>query len=135
MNGNISDLIRQARSERPLPAPTEDGEPPAEEYQCYSKLRGPRQVAFMLELRQAGGDSSGFDYGLLGRSTFDRSAGVTLYFAGGTVTIRGKQLRPLFEGILSHRVVWVAVAPDPAAVARDPEATVVTAIEIEVGGA
>ncbi|QJW95418.1 hypothetical protein [Frigoriglobus tundricola] len=130
MSGNISDLIRQARSDRPTAAEEAEGE--AEEHLCYSKLRGTRAVAFMLELRLAAGDSSGFDYGLLGRCTFDRSAGVTLYFAGGTVTIRGKNLRPVFEGILTHRVAWVAVAVEPATVARDPEATVVTAIEVEV---
>ncbi|QJX01074.1 hypothetical protein [Frigoriglobus tundricola] len=129
MSGNISELIRQSRSERPAPAEVAEAE--AEDHPCYAKLRGLRSVAFMIELRSAAGDSDGFDYGLLARCTFDRSAGVTLYFPGATVTIRGKNLRPLFEGILTHRVLWVAVPPSPETIARDPEATVVTAIEVE----
>ena len=133
MSGTISELIRQSRAERPAPDPAAE-EMEAEEHLCYSKLRGPQSVAFMLELRAAAGDSNGFDYGLLSRCTFNRSDGVTLYFAGATVTIHGKNLRPLFEGILTHRVLWVAVAAEPEKVARDPDATVVTAIEVEVGG-
>jgi hypothetical protein len=133
MSGNISELIRQARVEKPVPAQEADDDA-AEDYLCYSRLRGIRSVAFMLEMRMVNGDSEGFDYGLLNRCRFDRSEGLTLYFAGGTVTIRGKNLRPLFEGILTHRVTWVAIAAAPDVVSRDPEATVVTAIEVEVGG-
>jgi hypothetical protein len=132
MVGNISELLRKSRDERPAAA--EDADEGTEEHLCYAKLRGLHAVAFMLELRTGAGDSDGFDYGLLGRCKFDRSEGVTLFFAGGTVTIRGKNLRPLFDGILTHRVYWVAVAAEPEMVARDPEATVVTAIEIEVSG-
>jgi hypothetical protein len=132
MGGNISELLRKSRDE--LPTAAEDADEGTEEHLCYAKLRGLHAVSFMLELRMAAGDSDGFDYGLLSRCTFDRSAGLTLFFASGTVTIRGKNLRPLFEGILTHRVSWVAVAADPATVSRDPEATVVTAIEVEVGG-
>ena len=130
MTGNISELIRQSRNERP--GPSEEAADEIESHSCYAKLRGQRSVAFMLELRKAAGDCEGFDYGLLSRCTFDRSAGVTLFFAGGTVTIRGKNLRPLFEGVLMHRVMWVAVAAEPEKVAHDPEATVVTGIEVEV---
>jgi hypothetical protein len=131
MGGNISEMIRQSRSERSVPTEEADREE-AEDFLCYAKLRGMRAVAFMLELRTIAGDSDGFDYGLLSRCTFDRSVGLTLYFAGGTVTISGKNLRPLFEGILTHRVLWVAVAMDMATASRDPEATVVTAIEIDL---
>ncbi|OWK38934.1 hypothetical protein [Fimbriiglobus ruber] len=134
MNGSISDLVRQARGEKPSPAPAapaKEAEEPPEEHACYAKLRGARQIAFMLELRLTGGDSDSFDYGLLGRCTFNRSEGVTLFFATGTVTICGKNLRPLFEAILAHRVAWVAVAEEPSAVSRDPEATVVTTIGVD----
>ena len=139
-NNSISDLLRRARGE------SKPGQPPLaansnaveleelpEEYVCYAKLRGPQQLAFMLELRLSSGDSDSWDYSLLSRATHNRSAGITLFFSGGKVVIAGKNLRPLFEGIQDHRVTWVAVAANPKEASRDPEATVVTVIEVEAG--
>jgi hypothetical protein len=135
MSGNsLTDIVRQSRGERPAVPPVDPaGEEGEEEFPCYAKLRGLRSVAFMLELRFSDGDGESIDYGLLGRVRFKASSGLVLEFANGPVVIRGKNLRPLYEGISAHRVTWVAVAITPARAARDPEATVVTAIEVEAG--
>ena len=135
---NLAEILRQARGEGPPAA--QQADPPAaggdgtDEFRCYAALRGPRQVAFMLELRFADGNGDAFDYGMLGRARFDPSAGLVLQFGTGLVTITGKNLRPLFEAVLTHRVAWVAEADDPAAAARDPDACVVTAIEVAAAG-
>lgn len=132
-SGNISELIRQSRERPVFVPPAAEVEPveAADEMPCYARLRGARQVAFMLEFRAADGNSDALDYGLLDRVRLDPSAGLILQFHGVTATIRGRRLRPLFEGILSHRVTWIEVPADPEAVSRDPDATVVTAIDIE----
>jgi hypothetical protein len=132
-NGMLSDLIRQSREApgRVPPAPVGEAAEGADELPCFARLRGARQVAFMLELRGADGNSEALDYGLLARARFDPSAGLVLHFHGVTATVRGRKLRPLYEAILAHRVTWVEVAANPDTVARDPDATVVTAIEVE----
>lgn len=130
MSGSIAEIIERTRQ---AAAPLVELEEAPEELPCYAKLRGPRQVAFMVEFRTEGGDAEAFDYGLLGRVSFDRSAGITLRFGNGEVAIAGRHLRPLFEAIVAHRVTWVAVAADPGKAAKDPNATVVTAITMEAG--
>ena len=138
MSVSMAELVRQSRNETPSPAskePVAEATDAVDEYVSYAKLRGPRQAAFMVEFRTAAGDSEAFDYGLLARCVFDRSAGLTLLFAAGKVVIRGKNLRPLFDAILAHRVLWVAVVDPPIGSAiRDPDATVVTGIEIDAAG-
>ena len=126
----FAETIRETRDEMSPVTPPEEIEG-VEEDRCYAKLRGPRQAALMLEVRFADGNGEAFDYGLLGRVRFDPSDGLVLGFAAGTVTIRGKNLRPVFDGIVSHRVTWVGEAPHPETAARDPEASVVTKIEVE----
>jgi hypothetical protein len=135
-NISMAELIRPSRTE---PAPTkgtteplQHPEEPADEYPCYAKLRGPRQVAFMLELRFETGDSDAFDYGLLGRVRHNLSSGLKLEFANAIVSISGKNLRELKEALLMHRVPWIGLTNDPGQVAAtDPGATIVTAISID----
>lgn len=128
MSGSIAEMIERTRQ---AAAPLVELEEAPEELPCYAKLRGPRQVAFMVEFRTEAGDAEAFDYGLLGRASFDRSAGITLRFGNGSVLVAGRHLRPLFEAVVAHRVTWVAVAGDAGRAARDPDATVVTAITVE----
>ncbi len=134
MSASIADILQRSRAgsaptsphiEPPEPEDTED------EFPCYGRLRGPRQAAFMLELRRATGDGEAFDYGLLGRVRFDPSAGLALHFANGVVTVRGRNLRPVFEAALTRRLLWVREAAEPGRAGGDPDATVVTAIAVE----
>lgn len=135
MNASIADILQRARAGQALaePAGERAAEDAEDEFPCYGRLRGVRQAAFMLELRLATGDADAFDYGLLGRVRLDPSAGLMLWFANGTVTVRGRNLRPVFEAALARRLAWVREADEPARVGRDPGATVVTAIEVETG--
>jgi hypothetical protein len=135
-NINMAELIRSSRSEstptKNVVEPLHPAEEPADEYPCFARLRGARQVAFMLELRFETGDSDAFDYGLLGRIKHNLSTGLKLEFANAIVSISGKNLQPLKEALLLHRVPWIGLTNDPGQVAaRDPEATIVTAIAID----
>ena len=132
MSASITDILQRSRGERPPLEADESGDD-EDEFPCYGKLRGARQVAFMLELRLANGDGEAFDYGLLGRVRFDPSAGLTLHFANGVVTLAGKNLRPVFEAALTRRLTWVREANEPGRVGGDPGATVITKISLEFG--
>ena len=102
-----------------------------EEYRAYAKLRSPRQTAFMLELRFASGESQALAYSYLSRTRFDSTAGMMLHFAGVTVVVTGRKLRPLYESVLLHRVTWIqAMDSHQLEEIRDPEETLVTGIGI-----
>ncbi len=103
---------------------------------AFGWLRGPRERAVMLELRKRDGNSIALSYALLERAEFDPSIGITLFFMGQGIVIRGRNLnqevRPsvrLYEGILRHRVTWLRETHDRPVASDGPE-TVVSAIEV-----
>lgn len=81
---------------------------------CFGWLRGQRERAAMIELRKRDGNILAVGYGWLEKIAFDPSDGITLYLAGQTIRIAGRNLnveiRPgvrLFEGMTRHRIPWL----------------------------
>lgn len=84
---------------------------------CFGWLRGARDRSLMLELRRKTGNVTALGYAWLHRIDFDPSEGITLWFAGQKVVLRGQNLnaevRPtvrLLDGIVRHRVTWIQEA-------------------------
>lgn len=101
---------------------------------AYALARGVRPVA-MLELRRVTGNVVAFDYGWLGRAEFNPSLGILLRFDRAEVRLSGRHLRPLFDGVVRKRVLWVQEAEPLAAAEQPAEQTVVTAITVSEPGA
>lgn len=96
---------------------------------AYALARGVRPVA-MLELRRVTGNVVALDYGWLSRAEFDPSRGVELRFERTVVRLAGQHLRPLFDGLVRKRVLWVQEAEPLAAADRPAGETVVTAVVV-----
>lgn len=91
----------------------------AEDYGCFSFLRGVGERAPMLELRRRSGDILAISYAWLEEMEFSPSSGIVLRLPGRKVRIIGRGLnaetRPrvrLFEGLTRHRVTWVKETDD-----------------------
>lgn len=96
---------------------------------CFGWLRGARERSLMLELRRKTGNVTALGYAWLHRIDFDPSVGITLWFAGQKVVLRGQNLnaevRPtvrLLDGLTRHRVPWIREASQ-AEVMEAPEGT------------
>jgi hypothetical protein len=102
---------------------------------AYGWLRGARDRAIMLELRQKTGNIRAVSYHAIFRVDFDSSEGITLFHGREIIKIRGRNLKPelgarsLFEGIVRQRVHWVQEANQSAAIQADKNAVVIEAIE------
>ncbi len=99
---------------------------------AFSVVSADRHRKVMLELRLLGGNSKALAYSYLVAITFDPSHGIQMDFSGYTVTITGRNLRPLFDGLVSQRVAVVRETDSLQAEATAaPEAAIVTGIEIK----
>lgn len=101
---------------------------------CFGWLRGLRERAVMLELRKKSGAVMAIGYAWLERVEFEPAEGITLYTAGRTIKIKGRNLGgtaaampSLFSGLTRHRVPWVAESERGVELAGG-KATVVEAI-------
>jgi hypothetical protein len=112
---------------------TEDGlefepETPSD---AFSLVSADRHRKVMLELRMLDGNSKALAYSYLVAVDFDPSEGIRMDFSGYTVAIHGRNMRPLFDGLVSQRVAVVremdAIQAEATAA---PGAAIVTAIEI-----
>jgi hypothetical protein len=63
--------------------------------------------AVMLDLRGHNGTSYALPYAALGAVGFDPSGGITLEFTHHKVNVRGRNLRPIYDRILEHRVTFI----------------------------
>lgn len=71
---------------------------------------------FMIDLLPVGGSRHAFPYAQLLRVHYEPGAGIELFFATHNVTIRGRSLDPLYEGIIAQavgQVVAVGERHDP----------------------
>ncbi|MFO0835808.1 MAG: hypothetical protein U0638_12615 [Phycisphaerales bacterium] len=109
----------------------------AEDYACFGWLRGVRERALMLELRKLDGRVMAVGYAWLERVAYEPETGITLLLPGITVKIRGSGLNTslpsgvrLLDGILRHRVPWIAES-GRAAVLREPRVVAVEGVEWE----
>jgi hypothetical protein len=103
----------------------------------FGCLRGVRERAVMLQLRLRAGGVVALGYAWMQSVEFDASKGITLRFAGKTVTVRGRNLnaetRPnvrLVDELCCHRVAWIQEADEPAALKADHHAVVIEHIEV-----
>lgn len=87
-----------------------------DDHQSFGVVRGIRERAVMLELRQKDGSILALHYSWLERAEFDPSTGITLTFGGHTVKLTGRNLNGhgdtepqvrLFASLVRHRVAWV----------------------------
>lgn len=81
---------------------------------AFGWLRGVKDRAIMLELRNRDGHIIAFNYSWLERAEYDPTTGIILRFGRHEVRITGtnldKEIRPqvqLFSGIVRHRIPWV----------------------------
>jgi hypothetical protein len=126
----------QLRQEAAAPAADDAGEGAELEreadYPAYSILSADRQRKVMVEFRRKNGNAKALAYSYLVALDFDPSEGIAMDFSGYTVKIAGRNLRPLFEGVVAQRVAVVREMDELQAEANLPQdATVVTKIEIK----
>lgn len=107
-----------------------------DDFGAFGWLRGIRDRAVMLELRQKTGNILAIGYAWLERIEFNPSEGITLYTAGRTIRIQGRNLnaetRPhvrLFQGLTRHRVPWIQEA-DASALVNPGDGTVIESISV-----
>ena len=85
----------------------------------------------MVTFRLLGGNAKALAYSYMVAADFDPSEGIKLDFSGYTVQITGRNLRPVFDGLVAQRV---AVVREMDALQADAnlgdKATVVTGIKI-----
>ncbi len=110
-------------------APAEEAGP-TEEYQAL----GVSEIfseAVMVELRLRGGERVGLPYPWLGQVRF-RPPAITLSFTTGVeVTIRGRNLGPVFSALLRHQAVFIREADAPTSLLVRGAAPLVESIEVE----
>jgi hypothetical protein len=125
--------LRGGPKPNPLEPISEPVLPEAEEVagDSFSTLSADRIHKVALELRFLTGDATAFPYSYLVRSDLMRSEGIILDFAGTEVRITGRNLRPLFSGLVAQRVAFVEEQDELYAEANgQPNSTVVTAITV-----
>ena len=135
MNDSVLARFTGKRSDESLAAGMADTEE-LDDFVSFGFLRGTRDRALMLELRKKDGSVEALGYAWLERAHFDPSDGITLYVAGRTVRIKGRDLnaevRPnvrLFLGILRHRVSWIQEADNATVMESQGKGILVEAIE------
>ena len=104
----------------------------------FAILRGVRDHARFLELRKKDGSAVAIGYSWLERIEYDGGHIITLRFTNQVVRIRGRNLNAelrsnvrLLDGLLRHRVPWIAEANEPRLMAADKRALVIEEIELE----
>lgn len=100
--------------------------------------RGLRDRCLMLELRRKSGNVLLLGYAWLHRIEFDPSEGITLWFGGQRVMLRGRnlgaELRPnvsLLDGLARHRVPWIQESGQADAMEATPDACIIESIDWE----
>jgi len=93
----------------PLDATPVEDEPEVDDCGSYGFLRGRHEKAIHLEFRRKKGTWPAPGYSWLLKPVYDPDGAITLLYASGDrVDIRGRNLRPVFDRILSHQVLWIA---------------------------
>jgi hypothetical protein len=99
---------------------------------AFSLVSADRQHKAMVEFRFLTGNTKALAYAYLAALDYDPSEGITMDFGGYEVHLRGRNLRPLFDGLVAQRVAWVQEMDDfQSQVHQAESATVVTRIEVK----
>jgi len=128
--------LAELREGQPAPTPAEAAEEPeiAEERRqpCFSVVSADRQRKLMVEFRLITGNSKARAYSYLVAADFVPGEGIVLDFSADKVTIKGRNLRPLYDALVAQRVAVVRELDELHVKASGigEKATVVTEIEI-----
>jgi hypothetical protein len=102
------------------------------ETEAYSMISADRQRKIMVEFRFLNGNRKARAYSYLVGIDFNPSEGIIVDFSGETVAISGRNLLPLYDGLVSQRIWSVREMDELQAEASRPrDATVITKIEIK----
>src|ERR1700679_2545311 len=94
--------LRKGREDPDAPEEAEELElEPVEENRAFSILSADRQHKLMVEFRLLGGNAKALAYSYLVAADFDPTVGIRLDFSGYTVAITGRNLRGLFDALVS----------------------------------
>ncbi len=105
----------------PLAEPTDVLEP-------YAVARRDDPAPAMLDFRGSNGTSFALPYQQLHAIAFDPVAGIRMEFQEHKIVVRGRNLRPVYDHLLSHRVTFLQEQDFDAA----PEsATFIDSINVE----
>ena len=86
--------------------------------------------AIELDLVLRNGDHWGFPYSYKPAMHFDRSEGITIYYSSHKVTIKGRNLLPIYKALVAHNAREIR-EQDTEFDDLPERATVVTSIRIE----
>jgi hypothetical protein len=92
-------------------------------------MPGPPGRSFHIDFEKAGNHTA-FTYEHLIWMSFNLSVGIILHFASHKVTLKGKNLLELYEGLLLHEVSHVCEQPAKRALAEEDDLPVVNKIDI-----
>ena len=119
----------EGKDAAPLTAADEPGDEPGKD--PFSVLSADRMQKVMCEFRLKTGNAVALAYSYLVKAEFDPSSGIDLDFSAHKVRLTGKNLAPVFAGLVTQRVAVVTEMDDLYAEAElGPDATVVTGIEV-----
>jgi hypothetical protein len=125
--------LRQGREETASPDQADGLEfEPEDTGGAFSILSADRQHKLMVVFRLLNGNAKALAYSFLVAAGFNPSKGIQLDFSGYEVTITGRNLGSLFDGLAAQRVAVVRQMDEIQAEATAaPEAAIVTGIEIK----
>jgi hypothetical protein len=111
-------------------ADSESEEQEETNYRAYGANRTGRQV-LMLDVRTLTGERLALSYSYLNSIFFDASGILVLSFGSHNIRIKGRNLAPVYEGLLNHAVRYVR--QENPEIERDaPESeTFISLIEID----
>ncbi|MGE3424817.1 MAG: hypothetical protein AB7N24_22445 [Dehalococcoidia bacterium] len=104
---------------------------------CFGFLRGVGDRAISLELRKLSGHVLAVSYAYILRFEYRPEEGITLCLPDRSIRIRGSRLNTeirsvrLLDGLIRHRVPWLAEVPRNQALAAGEDQVVIEAIEWE----
>jgi hypothetical protein len=124
--------LRQRKSEPPAPENVDGLEiEPEESSGAFSVISADRQQKLMIDFRRLNGNRKALAYSYLVACDFDPSEAIKLDFSGYAVTITGRNMGPLYDGLVAQRVAVVREMDGLQADANLPaKATVVTSIKV-----
>jgi hypothetical protein len=100
-------LLGQAVGKKPSAAEEETNE------RFYGFVTGIQDRAHNIEFRKGEASWPFIEYSyLIGGEAVDAGEFVLRFATGEKVTVRGRNLRPLYEKLLRHRITWVRCASD-----------------------
>lgn len=127
--GGLAEAYRKART-MPTAGVQEQASEPEESFLPGTAVLG-RRHQIMLQLCMHKGNAQAFGYNYLVAAAFDPSVGISLDFSGFKVRLGGRNLQPLFDALINHKVSKIFETEPLHALVRPESDTVVTRIEVE----